>query len=206
MCGPRSIYGLLRRRDDWPSRLQHFFANNHEQEFVSILTIPQRFDSGNANNCRTRWTVWTAPVELQQQSSLENIQLGHLLSKSNLVLFFRNQPSCILQFQQKRESQSEFSPYSMALPQVCLQQSTITSFTRFNGLLAEFCNMVLNELQFSTNDVVSYKPGAHLVLKVHQESSQLPLIIDVSERACLYNCGCIIQTQSYHSQLIIIYS
>lgn len=37
MCGPRSTYGLLRRRDDWPSRLQHFFANNHEQEFVSIF-------------------------------------------------------------------------------------------------------------------------------------------------------------------------
>lgn len=35
MCGPRSTYGLLRRRDDWPCRLQHFFANNHEQEFVS---------------------------------------------------------------------------------------------------------------------------------------------------------------------------
>ncbi|XP_030261442.1 DNA (cytosine-5-)-methyltransferase 3 alpha a isoform X9 [Sparus aurata] len=33
MCGPRSTYGLLRRRDDWPCRLQHFFANNHEQEF-----------------------------------------------------------------------------------------------------------------------------------------------------------------------------
>ncbi|XP_016889229.1 DNA (cytosine-5)-methyltransferase 3A-like isoform X10 [Cynoglossus semilaevis] len=33
MCGPRNTYGLLRRRDDWPCRLQHFFANNHEQEF-----------------------------------------------------------------------------------------------------------------------------------------------------------------------------
>lgn len=49
MCGPRSTYGLLRRRDDWPSRLQHFFANNHEQEFVSILvsvilTVPPSSD------------------------------------------------------------------------------------------------------------------------------------------------------------------
>ncbi|XP_028821457.1 DNA (cytosine-5)-methyltransferase 3A-like isoform X5 [Denticeps clupeoides] len=33
MCGSRNIYGLLRRRDDWPSRLQHFFANNHDQDF-----------------------------------------------------------------------------------------------------------------------------------------------------------------------------
>ncbi|XP_077443354.1 DNA (cytosine-5)-methyltransferase 3A-like isoform X4 [Stigmatopora argus] len=33
MCGPRNTYGLLRRRDDWPCRLQHFFANNHEQDF-----------------------------------------------------------------------------------------------------------------------------------------------------------------------------
>ncbi|XP_035277979.1 DNA (cytosine-5)-methyltransferase 3A isoform X3 [Anguilla anguilla] len=33
MCGNKSLYGLLRRRDDWPSRLQHFFANNHDQDF-----------------------------------------------------------------------------------------------------------------------------------------------------------------------------
>lgn len=35
MCGHKGIYGLLRRREDWPSRLQMFFANNHDQEFVS---------------------------------------------------------------------------------------------------------------------------------------------------------------------------
>ncbi|NXE58053.1 DNM3A methyltransferase, partial [Casuarius casuarius] len=33
MCGHKGIYGLLRRREDWPSRLQMFFANNHDQEF-----------------------------------------------------------------------------------------------------------------------------------------------------------------------------
>ncbi|XP_064411609.1 DNA (cytosine-5)-methyltransferase 3A isoform X3 [Latimeria chalumnae] len=33
MCGHKGIYGLLRRREDWPSRLQLFFANNHDQEF-----------------------------------------------------------------------------------------------------------------------------------------------------------------------------
>lgn len=33
MCGPRSQYGLLQRRQDWPSRLQLFFANNHDQDF-----------------------------------------------------------------------------------------------------------------------------------------------------------------------------
>uniref|UniRef100_A0A8C9R5D8 DNA (cytosine-5-)-methyltransferase n=1 Tax=Scleropages formosus TaxID=113540 RepID=A0A8C9R5D8_SCLFO len=33
MCGHRNVYGLLRRRDDWPCRLQHFFANNHDQDF-----------------------------------------------------------------------------------------------------------------------------------------------------------------------------
>ncbi|XP_069461658.1 DNA (cytosine-5)-methyltransferase 3A isoform X2 [Ambystoma mexicanum] len=33
MCGHKGIYGLLRRRDDWPPRLQIFFANNHDQEF-----------------------------------------------------------------------------------------------------------------------------------------------------------------------------
>ncbi|XP_035534005.1 DNA (cytosine-5)-methyltransferase 3A-like isoform X7 [Morone saxatilis] len=40
MCGPRSTYGLLRRRDDWPCRLQHFFANNHEQEFEPAKLYP----------------------------------------------------------------------------------------------------------------------------------------------------------------------
>lgn len=36
MCGHKGVYGLLRRREDWPSRLQMFFANNHDQEFVSV--------------------------------------------------------------------------------------------------------------------------------------------------------------------------
>uniref|UniRef100_UPI0037E8DEC5 DNA (cytosine-5)-methyltransferase 3A-like isoform X3 n=1 Tax=Semicossyphus pulcher TaxID=241346 RepID=UPI0037E8DEC5 len=40
MCGPRSTYGLLRRRDDWPCRLQHFFANNHEQDFEPAKLYP----------------------------------------------------------------------------------------------------------------------------------------------------------------------
>ncbi|XP_075893769.1 DNA (cytosine-5-)-methyltransferase 3 alpha a isoform X9 [Nelusetta ayraudi] len=40
MCGPRNTYGLLRRRDDWPSRLQHFFANNHEQDFEPAKLYP----------------------------------------------------------------------------------------------------------------------------------------------------------------------
>ncbi|XP_072355047.1 DNA (cytosine-5)-methyltransferase 3A isoform X3 [Scyliorhinus torazame] len=33
MCNHKGIFGLLRRREDWPVRLQHFFANNHDQEF-----------------------------------------------------------------------------------------------------------------------------------------------------------------------------
>ncbi|XP_076128981.1 DNA (cytosine-5-)-methyltransferase 3 alpha a isoform X2 [Alosa pseudoharengus] len=40
MCGERNVYGLLRRRDDWPSRLQHFFANNHDQEFAPPRLYP----------------------------------------------------------------------------------------------------------------------------------------------------------------------
>ncbi|XP_068433607.1 DNA (cytosine-5)-methyltransferase 3A-like isoform X2 [Clinocottus analis] len=40
MCGPRNAYGLLRRRDDWPCRLQHFFANNHEQNFEPAKLYP----------------------------------------------------------------------------------------------------------------------------------------------------------------------
>ncbi|XP_049322933.1 DNA (cytosine-5)-methyltransferase 3A isoform X3 [Astyanax mexicanus] len=33
MCGSKNVFGLLRRRDDWTSRLQLFFANNHDQDF-----------------------------------------------------------------------------------------------------------------------------------------------------------------------------
>ncbi|XP_059368114.1 DNA (cytosine-5-)-methyltransferase 3 alpha a isoform X5 [Carassius carassius] len=33
MCCSRNVSGILRRRDDWPSRLQLFFANNHDQDF-----------------------------------------------------------------------------------------------------------------------------------------------------------------------------
>uniref|UniRef100_A0A8C9YU40 DNA (cytosine-5-)-methyltransferase n=1 Tax=Sander lucioperca TaxID=283035 RepID=A0A8C9YU40_SANLU len=40
MCGSRTAYGLLRRRDDWPCRLQHFFANNHEQDFEPAKLYP----------------------------------------------------------------------------------------------------------------------------------------------------------------------
>ncbi|XP_061899134.1 DNA (cytosine-5)-methyltransferase 3A isoform X1 [Entelurus aequoreus] len=35
MCGQQGAYGLLLRRTDWPRRLQHFFANNHDQSFES---------------------------------------------------------------------------------------------------------------------------------------------------------------------------
>ncbi|XP_077148004.1 DNA (cytosine-5)-methyltransferase 3A isoform X1 [Ranitomeya variabilis] len=40
MCGHKGIYGLLRRRDDWPTRLQLFFANNHDQEFEPPKLYP----------------------------------------------------------------------------------------------------------------------------------------------------------------------
>ncbi|KAM4540395.1 DNA (cytosine-5)-methyltransferase 3A isoform 4-T5 [Fundulus diaphanus] len=33
MCCPKGVFGLLERRADWPSRLQTFFANNHDQDF-----------------------------------------------------------------------------------------------------------------------------------------------------------------------------
>lgn len=35
MCGQKGVFGLLERRTDWPCRLQRFFANNHDQDFVS---------------------------------------------------------------------------------------------------------------------------------------------------------------------------
>ncbi|KAM8953350.1 DNA (cytosine-5)-methyltransferase 3A-like [Pelodytes ibericus] len=40
MCGHKGVYGLLRRRDDWPTRLQLFFANNHDQEFEPPKLYP----------------------------------------------------------------------------------------------------------------------------------------------------------------------
>lgn len=40
MCGHKGVYGLLRRRDDWPNRLQLFFANNHDQEFEPPKLYP----------------------------------------------------------------------------------------------------------------------------------------------------------------------
>ncbi|KAM6954169.1 DNA (cytosine-5-)-methyltransferase 3 alpha a isoform 2-T2 [Aplochiton taeniatus] len=40
MCGPCHTHGLLRRRDDWPGRLQVFFANNHEQDFEPTKLFP----------------------------------------------------------------------------------------------------------------------------------------------------------------------
>ncbi|XP_046903087.1 DNA (cytosine-5)-methyltransferase 3A-like isoform X2 [Hypomesus transpacificus] len=33
MCGQKGVFGLLERRADWPCHLQHFFANNHDQDF-----------------------------------------------------------------------------------------------------------------------------------------------------------------------------
>ncbi|NP_001315096.1 DNA (cytosine-5)-methyltransferase 3A isoform X1 [Danio rerio] len=40
MCGLKTQYGLLERRADWPCRLQHFFANNHDQEFEPPRLYP----------------------------------------------------------------------------------------------------------------------------------------------------------------------
>ncbi|XP_074517536.1 DNA (cytosine-5)-methyltransferase 3A isoform X3 [Sebastes fasciatus] len=40
MCGQKDAFGLLGRRTDWPSRLQHFFANNHDQDFDSPKIYP----------------------------------------------------------------------------------------------------------------------------------------------------------------------
>ncbi|XP_035530178.1 DNA (cytosine-5)-methyltransferase 3A isoform X4 [Morone saxatilis] len=40
MCGQKSVFGLLGRRTDWPSRLQLFFANNHDQDFETPKVYP----------------------------------------------------------------------------------------------------------------------------------------------------------------------
>ncbi|XP_061700595.1 DNA (cytosine-5)-methyltransferase 3A isoform X2 [Syngnathoides biaculeatus] len=41
MCGgPKGAYGLLERRPDWTCRLQHFFANNHDQDFQPAKLYP----------------------------------------------------------------------------------------------------------------------------------------------------------------------
>ncbi|KAM6960941.1 DNA (cytosine-5)-methyltransferase 3A [Aplochiton taeniatus] len=40
MCGNRVALGLLERRADWASRLQHFFAINHDQDFEAPKLYP----------------------------------------------------------------------------------------------------------------------------------------------------------------------
>ncbi|KAL4623970.1 DNA (cytosine-5)-methyltransferase 3A isoform X2 [Arapaima gigas] len=40
MCGQQGVFGLLERRADWPCRLQHFFANNHDQDFEPPKLYP----------------------------------------------------------------------------------------------------------------------------------------------------------------------
>uniref|UniRef100_A0A8C2ZYV5 DNA (cytosine-5-)-methyltransferase n=1 Tax=Cyclopterus lumpus TaxID=8103 RepID=A0A8C2ZYV5_CYCLU len=40
MCGQKDVFGLLVRRADWPNRLQHFFANNHDQDFDAPKLYP----------------------------------------------------------------------------------------------------------------------------------------------------------------------
>lgn len=48
MCNPKNASGLLGRRTDWPCRLQNFFANNHDQDFVS--NAPFFFKAVNPTN------------------------------------------------------------------------------------------------------------------------------------------------------------
>ncbi|KAM9341113.1 DNA (cytosine-5)-methyltransferase 3A [Symphorus nematophorus] len=40
MCSQKGVFGLLGRRTDWPSRLQLFFANNHDQDFETPKVYP----------------------------------------------------------------------------------------------------------------------------------------------------------------------
>ncbi|NWX28387.1 DNM3A methyltransferase, partial [Notiomystis cincta] len=54
MCGHKGVYGLLRRREDWPSRLQMFFANNHDQEFLRQPSASARARAGTARVSRAR--------------------------------------------------------------------------------------------------------------------------------------------------------
>ncbi|KAM8834138.1 DNA (cytosine-5)-methyltransferase 3A-like [Synchiropus picturatus] len=40
MCCQKNMSGMLERRSDWPCRLQHFFANNHDQDFEPPKLYP----------------------------------------------------------------------------------------------------------------------------------------------------------------------
>nr|XP_032835806.1 DNA (cytosine-5)-methyltransferase 3A isoform X2 [Petromyzon marinus] len=40
MCRPKGAHGMLRRRDDWASKLQNLFTNAHSQEYVSGSANP----------------------------------------------------------------------------------------------------------------------------------------------------------------------
>lgn len=128
MCGPRNTYGMLRRRDDWPCRLQHFFANNHEQEFVSLSDVKETFwklVSGFDYPGRLilttdlSWIIKVRLVNLTGGADPSRLFVVLTIDTSKILfLCFRNQPSCILQLQQRRGSQSESCHYLTALPQV----------------------------------------------------------------------------------------
>ncbi|NXH93398.1 DNM3A methyltransferase, partial [Pachycephala philippinensis] len=62
MCGHKGVYGLLRRREDWPSRLQMFFANNHDQEFQGGGV--GRVGTGRGARCVCAWLTPRLPAGL----------------------------------------------------------------------------------------------------------------------------------------------
>lgn len=138
MCGHKGIYGLLRRREDWPSRLQMFFANNHDQEFVSAtwagrtvlgfhVFCPQD-DSGGLTQYLTSTACWVA---LQWGPIVGTLLMGSLgvfeflpsqfLDPPHIaVCFARTHQRFTLQYLLKRGSPSGCSLCLMALPQVSL--------------------------------------------------------------------------------------
>lgn len=155
MCGPRSTYGLLRRRDDWPSRLQHFFANNHEQEFVSILVtlgIPQSFtvemQRAAKHNDLFELTWWNCSAVLSRKHKILTIYC------LNVTLFSALGTSQVVSSGCSRKEKAN--------------QSSLSIRWHCHGYVS-----------------VSHKLGADLVLKVQPGIiiSQVPLITDVSKQA-----------------------
>lgn len=66
-----------------------------------------------------RQQPWAGVCESFWRKYEENI-LFYSFCSHHFLFYFRSQPNCILQLQQRRENQSESSPYLMALPQVVL--------------------------------------------------------------------------------------
>lgn len=98
MCGQKPQYGLLERRADWPNRLQHFFANNHDQDFVSNVGVVLKFYKKNGI-CDYSWLIFK-----QEWSIISKVVANSEVSTIHLKTFSLAS-RCIVQVKSNRQSE-----------------------------------------------------------------------------------------------------